>query len=423
MKYLLVVLFSCLFIFNSCNTNDNQAISFVKIDGDKIPVLNLDNIKDEPITLGLSEIVSDYKLIPLETKEECMIEYAHPYYSEGLLLVSTQHFPGPAPLYMFDLEGSFIREVGRGGGGPGEHSSYAVDNVMIDKDFGEIVANFFPVVQRFDLQGNFIAKVNRPDGFRGDAYRLDKDTWFTAGSSAGYINQIKDSSLIIFYDNEANMSTKIKRSEFPPKTSLGFTPNGFSTSVYKYDNNWKLSIQGIDTLYRLEGKSLIPELIVDPGSKAIRHNEIISQSEFLGSLDFAVFAETSQYYFIRTGIVSEAELTEFQEGYWGGVINYDYSLLLLDKKSYQVREIIIEDDLYGVCEPMYFSGMAELFDNKHMLYPLQPEEISSKSEGILENPKLSEETRNRFAELTKLVTLESNPAILLLTLKDRIAFD
>ena len=60
---------------------------------------------------------------------------------------------------------------------------------------------------------------------------------------------------------------------------------------------------------------------------------------------------------------------------------------------------------------------------EYLHYPLHPEEISLNFEGILGNTKLSEETNDRFAELTRLVTLKSNPAILLLTLKDRIEFD
>ncbi|MDX2415720.1 MAG: 6-bladed beta-propeller [Bacteroidales bacterium] len=420
MKHFLICIIACSFLIVSCSNKGDNALSFVKIDGNKVPVLSLDNIEDEPITLGLSEIVSDYKLIPLETKEECLIEYAHPYYSEGLLLISTQHFPGPAPLYMFDLEGKFIREIGKGGKGPGEHSGYVVENVIIDRDFGEILANFQNVIQRFDLEGNFIDKLNQPDYFRSDAYRLDKNTWFVVGSSADYVSQVKDSSLVNFYNEAGDITGKIRRYEFPPKTRSGFTPGGFQTSVYKHAGVWKLSIQGLDTLYRLEDKSLVPELIIEPGSKAMRHNEIITQSEFLGSVDFAVFAENKNYYFIRKGAVSEAELVEFREGSWGGMINYDYELLLLDKNSFRVTKLIIEDDIYGVCEPMYFSAMAELFDSKHILYPLHPEEISSKAEGILNNDNLSEETRSRFSELKKLITLESNPAILFLTLKDNI---
>ncbi len=61
-------------------------------------MIHFDNILGEPEEIGISEIIDDFEIIPLESTEECLIEYAqNTAFYDDKILVSTQRFSAALP--------------------------------------------------------------------------------------------------------------------------------------------------------------------------------------------------------------------------------------------------------------------------------------------------------------------------------------
>ena len=130
-----IILFA--YLCTSCNfSKESDVLTYTDLNGERLPVIHFANITGEPEETGVSDITSDYEIILPETKEECLIGYAQEiaFYGDKLLLSTQVSFPGPAPVYMFMRDGRFVREVGKGGNGPGEHTGYAVLSIQTGED-------------------------------------------------------------------------------------------------------------------------------------------------------------------------------------------------------------------------------------------------------------------------------------------------
>ena len=140
----------------SCNNIENRVVTTVNVDGRKIPVIHFNNLPDEVHETGISDLIDDYEVIPLETTEECLVGNTRVFLFNENIIVGTQiDFPGPVTCFMFDKTGKFIKEVGGRGAGPGEHTGYLLSSMLPLIDTNMFVLSFTTENQLFNNNAEY----------------------------------------------------------------------------------------------------------------------------------------------------------------------------------------------------------------------------------------------------------------------------
>ena len=107
----MLILFT-LFLFAACNKND-QSITFVEINGQKVPCVHIKQVKDS-IPLNLSDFVSDVKFLKIETRKEAYLSYGKWIVGNKYIIV----FCYESGIFQFGRDGKFIRKPASRGRGP-----------------------------------------------------------------------------------------------------------------------------------------------------------------------------------------------------------------------------------------------------------------------------------------------------------------
>lgn len=179
----------------------------------------------------LSEIVSDIKYIPLETKPECLLGQdisQVEIVNEKIFVCDYKH------VYIFNMEGRFLNKIVKHGRGPGECLSEGFPNFLFDPKNGQISI--------FD----FMSKRMMSYGF-DDKFVFEKSVIFTPGPSA----RINGNIIAVF-----NMSFTYEKQ---PWTDLYFLDNNakiLKKNRFDYDKNNKYSLTVYPALfYQFNGKT------------------------------------------------------------------------------------------------------------------------------------------------------------------------
>lgn len=423
MKFILNVLLLCPFLLlASCKDTDNNIFKEVPFRGEKLTEIILDNIPAEVREVKFSEIFSDFQVIPLETKKECVIGNTKVQFSKDFIFIGTQNFPEAAKLYRFEKEGHFINEIGKDGRGPGEHRGYSVNQVLPFEEDNTILVNWGDDnPQLFDFAGSFKGEILQPLELLGDIYKLSDNEWFSTGNCAGIPYYSRDSLKIVFYNKDGRITKTIPRFEFP-NTRSGYTPLGGRESVYKFNNQWNLYFPGVDTLYKIIDKSLVPSLVLIRGKNSMPYNLTIPPSDLPGKYDIQILAETDNNFFIEKVVIKEAEVEEYQPGKWTQSITPEYQLIIVDKKSKKAAYIKLIDDIFQFLPEKYIFSRLNWQDNSRVFKALQAIDYLR----MIKESKPSENLTKKaikMMETLKDISENSNPIILSYTLKEKIRID
>lgn len=127
------------------------------IDGDTILVCNTKNIKQRKI-IPLELLVEDFEIIKLDSNvEEGWIDRRFPrvFFTDNYIAVGM----AKKPVLLFQKDGTFLREVGKIGQGPGEFS--LVDNLYLDENQNRIY--ILPMTSKqvvlYDFEGAFLQSI------------------------------------------------------------------------------------------------------------------------------------------------------------------------------------------------------------------------------------------------------------------------
>lgn len=247
-RKILVIIFICI----SCNnSNDNQRI----IKNDEI-VLEIDElISGEPIYL--SELFTDFHIIPLETDTNCFF-----YVISNIKLIGDTLFIldrlATKSVYIFSKEGFLVDKVSKIGRGPGEYthlSDFDIDNI------GKSIYIFdWPSkkINIYDFKGNFTKNVKINERFSSFIvsesgfyfYRPHPNT--TSG---------KDNYLLYYYNKKGKpIWGKFNYTDtlnVPLRTEFFQGGNFFNS---KYDIKFFLNFGTV--IYSINGNSIKPFLIL-----------------------------------------------------------------------------------------------------------------------------------------------------------------
>ncbi|HKL67448.1 MAG TPA: 6-bladed beta-propeller [Bacteroidales bacterium] len=406
----------------SCNAgNEDRVVTTVNIDGRKIPVIHFDKLPDELIETGISEIIDDYRVIPLETKEECLVGNAMTYLFEDKIIVGTQiNFPDPVTCYMFDDKGRFIKNVGAGGNGPGEHSGYLVSSLFPLIDTNMFVMSFTSENQLFDSNGDYVSDVKQPYELMGNSVSYSGDIWYSPGAVKGHPHYRRDSNLLVIHRRDGEIINRIPRTVYPPSADKGFTPTGGSGSLHNYDNKWHLYSPGNDTVYSLDGENVIHEYILDRGTKGQKYNTIVEPESIIGKYDYSIAAETDDQWLVSCSEVTKADVREYRPGQWGGSYNFSFDMALIDKNRNRATRMEVYDDLFSLIDNRAFNSRYYYITGNRIVFAQQASDLKVKIAERLKEDDLDPAQRKRLEELDSQIDENSNPVVFIFTLKENI---
>ncbi len=118
-------------------------------------IVDLYSYKDDQIDYFALVDTTSYRVVKLETTEASLIGEISKVEVVGDRILVLDRM-GSKTVMMFDLEGNFIRQIGRRGRGPGEYIS--AENFVLDHENGYIIVSDYgtPKQMFYDLDGRFI---------------------------------------------------------------------------------------------------------------------------------------------------------------------------------------------------------------------------------------------------------------------------
>lgn len=427
MKKRILICIYAVVILASCRERESDVMRDIRFDGSTLTEINIDNIPIEVVNMNLSDIFTDFSIIPLETSENCLIGA----YNKKVKIIAENIFFGffvmdqPAVLFRFDKEGNFINKIGSGGRGPGEHSGYDVHTIITDEENERVTVQWFGLLDEgpmtYTFEGAWIESIKQPMILLGGFYEWGDGEWFSRGSVTGKPEFPRDSVLIIFYNKEGEITGKIPRTVYPETNSDGYTPSS-SLSVHKSQGDYKIFSSESDTVYRLTKESLIASDVIKRGKDAMPYNRIIDPQSILGKYDINIIAETKSNYILHKRVVTKADISEYRPGRWGGSLEADNFTLVADKKRRSAAMVEFKDDVFGIIPDKFEMNLFRYLDENRISYPVDAIRFLKMAEDAgVDLETLAALSTN--PERIKSLTAESNPVILTFTLKDYIKIE
>jgi hypothetical protein len=408
----------------SCRSNPTQpgVIEMVKAHGKEIPKIHLEQVDDSAATIKLTDLFEDFKVIPLETRKECMIAYPGKICLTGhSILTWTQVGIGPCRVLEFNLDGKYLREYGTGGKGPGEHGGYLVDGMAWYPELKQIFISFAgmgPENHLFMEDSKFLRPIINPVDLTQGVMRFNDTTWMTPGEMAGTTEFRRDSIRLIMYSADGREIKVWPRTIYPPEGQTGYSPGCWNISLYQHQDQWRMYSPGDDTLYKVGIDRLDPLAIFILGPKGQAYNQFIDPSRLIGTYMIKVVRETEGQWFFEKSTIKLADLHQYGGNHWGGMFDMNEFLIVIDKKSGKARNLRFEDDLLGIPHKPINRSMIQWTDKGEPFLALIAVELKESIKTALKKENLDPKIRSRLEQLDSQVTEDSNPVIVLMKTRE-----
>ncbi|MFJ1492216.1 6-bladed beta-propeller [Capnocytophaga canis] len=259
----------CVLLFNSCqNTPEKtrytqEQIASLQLEETKILTPKMDSIKKIDLNPFLGKkhfefgnLVSDVKIIPLETNNKSLIGGIYKIITTEEYIYIMDKFKG-RNIIIFDKSGKFIKRFSHGQG-PGELSRL----YDVDYDFknDELVAFQHSFLLFFDKQGKFLRQERLPLGFNNLIVTDDGYIFKTLSQQGGNTHlEEKEKYTLLVTDKKFELNF----------VSLPVDQETRALSAYTYlhknDNLFKITGEFTDSIYSYEPKTnkLTTEFVLD----------------------------------------------------------------------------------------------------------------------------------------------------------------
>ena len=389
MKYTILTTYLLLFLIISCKNEQKKeenvsSFGIVKINYDikKTRIINL-----EDITLP------EFRVIPLETKDECLISEIDKIkiFRDTLYILDGK----AGSILVFDNEGKYISKIHKPGKGPGEYVE--ITAMAVNEKYIIVADNFSKKQLLYSHTGDFIS----------EKFVL-KEIWFHDMSFLGknmiYMNDWSNSGQGRYrlFCMPLTGGTEMIRKCLPfDKQPLALGINGPVFS--KHDHKISLIFSGCDTVFQLTGDLKVsPLYYIDFHGERARYDPEHPEDIFLKNKPEAVsniesINESDEYLFLRISRVQA-----------------DDRLIILNKRTH---EYVISKALL-VHSGLGLQSDVKLIENNYLIDVYEPSVIKTLYRSALENMSLKDDRfKNELLSKTRDLTEQANPVIVMIRVK------
>ena len=203
MKNLNILSFLFILMLSSCSQPSDEAVEYVDVDGQKVPKIFPEMIKDET-EVKFTDWFEDIRLIKLESTEGSLMRYVmRTYVGEEYIIVASP-FEG---IMIFDSEGKFIRPIAPMGKGPCELNPNDPNrNIFVDEKNNKLYVTELQMnsknVKCFDIETQECSTI--PLVYKGNELGI-RDIIVVAGyrreQLIRYLNEL-DAEVKVAYQNK-----------------------------------------------------------------------------------------------------------------------------------------------------------------------------------------------------------------------------
>ena len=368
----LPAIFFLIVLLPSCRESRQKAVIPAEIVA-KVDVTESDKGFD------VCQIADFERVIPLETVGDALIgEIDKLEMDDSHIVILDKRM---RTVWLFGIDGKFIRRIGRLGNGPKEYVS--LDDMCFDKESETVWIwdRIKQVMLEYDLDGELLKEV--ATGFSSNVFAKTIDGFWLYYS---YLKNPDNNSLILVNEEMNHLEKGFfpTKESFPVSLSSGFTFWGEKAYFY-----FPLS----NVLYSLEGTEARPYIEFDFGERTLPYSKIMNMSRE----EYETLVDSGSYF----GGLKNVKLSDkycffqFSSTVQNKYVTDYYGVLDLKTSKVEVFSYLNGSDLL-----VDFSSLLCVTANDELVYPICPSK---------HNPIYFDELRTLVPDVTE----ESNPILAL----------
>jgi hypothetical protein len=259
MKYIFILL--CFGVI-ACNTPSNDGKSIHS----NATTIYFEKVIGAKKEMKLSEITSEVTYISLETKEESLLEQGKVILSDDYI-VGFRMLNNESKILLFDKNGTYIRQIGHNGRGPGEYIQLSDITYNQKHHVFYALTNNKSVLLDFDLEGNIKRNAIELNGEESNLMAFNDNIITHTPSNFAFF---KPNSTITHQLTIRNLKGEIIRKDHPLKKSLGNYINPFIETA-TFSKNLTSAYYHVfrdNRIYKIDENANISKIFLDFGKFA-----------------------------------------------------------------------------------------------------------------------------------------------------------
>ncbi|WP_195373376.1 MULTISPECIES: 6-bladed beta-propeller [Parabacteroides] len=396
-KIYISFIFSASLLLTACGgkKSGEQALSETVFDPEYPVTIAFAKGIDTEKEVLLSEIAKEVKIVPLETKPECLVAKV----SKGMIQMVDHNLfiPCSEGLLQFTDDGKFVRSVAKRGQGPGEYA--IIRFIAVNDKLKQVYLMDNGKVLIYSVDGKYVGENRIPFCWQ---FTLLGDSTYV-----GYIynntGQKKDRLLLVNQEGETFKSYP-QYDQFTIANGLNYYLWGsYDRYVYSFKEEACCKEYYNDTVFTVTPQELQPRYILDMGKYKIPKEKRFEVLEG----NWTVYSEPAQAY-LRPGFLETTSWVFLPYTSWDVTNKGELPrLAMYDKKKgdcYKVKDNRIKNNMEG---GLPFYPEARIADDI-LLYYLEASEVLELAE---EDPSVME------YEQLKNLKEDDNPVLMIVYLK------
>lgn len=364
MKTSLLLPCLALFLFVSCSSESSK--NFISVNGHSVLVCNMAEVKDT-LDFPLSELLESCEMVRLETTEQAFFDRARfTDVSDNYILIKSAAM---LPVKLFDKSGTFLREIGAIGRGPGEYTS--LYGIQLDEAHDRIYLTPFARANKiivYNLLGE--QQEDIPLAYQSGKVR----TFIKDGKLTALCMPFPKDEVVAF---QQELDGSLIQKAAPEKHLFAMD---FNSEIFASFNSGRFDFHNTmcDTLYEY-----------DPGVNQIIPKVCLNKPE--GEQIYASLFSTPKHYFAWVG--KDARL-------------------LIDAKTGEAHYVRVINDFFGNLRCDLWGGFNGTFANV-----IPAIDIKDQVAKALKNDKLSEKDRALLSKMDREIKEDDSPVLFFGTFK------
>ena len=353
-KFKFLALLILVSVVYGCSPKGDGSISEVIVDGNKMHVFSLNDLKSDTTTISLSSFADYCVLVQLENVKEA-------YFSSGTTTITEKYIgirSSRSSYKLFDHSGKFLGNIGSVGRGPGEWIISLYDDIIDEKNELIYLAPFMSdKILVYNTSGKYIKDIIAP-------HRLQKPKMFLSDNILTVVHMPFKDDKAAAYQFDVKTGEVLKEIAPPPAHFIVQNFNGELFSIKNAPGVFDFLHTSSDTLYHFDMKNnkMLPAFraIHSAPKNVWMRYFALNKNIFLTSVN--MFSE-EQEIFQHVGIVATdlntkasswikvvndfygnmpVSIMSVNNGYW--VINIPQERLMDDIKNRLDQKDLSEDD-------------------------------------------------------------------------------